>query len=104
MEKFEKNTKHFKQGNGDLVISGIFTAIDEGNFALHFMLAFLGKASLSCQAKVVNKGQVILDEPFRAAATCSCFTNGRKQLKYDVQVIADQIVKKTVKLIKAIPK
>jgi hypothetical protein len=65
------------------------------------MLAFLGKASLACHVRVLRDGQTILDEPFKASATCAAFTPGRGQLKYDVQVIADQVVKKTIKALKA---
>jgi polyisoprenoid-binding protein YceI len=102
--KVRKKAKHLGGENGDLEITGAFTEIDEGNFALHFMLAFLGKAHISCRAKVVHNGQQILDEDLTASATLSCFTGGRAQLKYDTKVIADQVVKKTIKAMKTLSK
>lgn len=101
-KKVGKNAKHFNQGDGKLVIAGSFTEIDEGNFALHLMLMFLGKASLVCRAKVTRNGQDVLDEAFRASATCACFTGGRSQLKCDVNLIANKVVKKTIKALKAL--
>lgn len=103
-EKVHRNRKHFSKADGDLAITGAFTEIDEGNFALHFMLAFLGKARIACRAKVMRNGQRILDEVLSASATCACFTPGRSQLKYDTKLIADQVVKKTIKAIKALSK
>lgn len=99
-EKAGKNKKHFDKMSGDLVIDGAFTEIDEGNFALHFMLAFLGKARLACRAQVTCNGDSIVNEVFAASATCSCFTPGKSQLKYDTKLIADQVIKKTIKAIK----
>jgi hypothetical protein len=103
-EKVGKNEKHFNQVDSEFVISGAFTEIDEGNFALHLMLAFIGKASLTCRVKVTRNGQNIFDEPFRASATCACFTGGKSQLKCDVNVIADQLIKKTIKALKTLNK
>jgi hypothetical protein len=100
-DRARKISKRFGAGGGELTITGAFTEIDEGNFALHFMLAFLGKASLACHVRVLRDGRAILDEPLRASATCAAFTPGRGQLKYDAQVIADQIVKKTIKALQA---
>jgi len=68
--------KHFDKINGNLVIDGAFTEIDEGNFALHFMLALLGKARIVCRVQVSNDGNAIVDEVVRMSATCSCFTPG----------------------------
>ena len=99
--KVRKKLKRFSAEEGELKITGAFTEIDEGNFALHFMLAFLGKARLACRVRVLRDGQPILDEEIKASATCAAFTPGRGQLKYDVQVIADQVVKKTIKALKA---
>lgn len=99
-EKAGKNTKHFDRAGGEIVIAGGFTEIDEGNFALHLMLAFLGKARLACRAKVSCNGKVILDETLTASATCACFTPGKSQLKYDTKLIADQVIKKTVKALR----
>jgi hypothetical protein len=99
-EKAVKNTKHFNKAGGELVISGTFIEIDEGNFALHFMLAFLGKARLACRAKVLCNGRSLLDEVLTASATCACFTPGKSQLKYDVTLIADQVIKKTIKALR----
>lgn len=99
-EKAGKNTKHFDRAGGEIVIAGAFTEIDEGNFALHLMLAFLGKARLACRAKVLCNGKVILDESLTASATCACFTPGKSQLKYDAKLIADQVIKKTVKALR----
>jgi hypothetical protein len=99
--KVRKKSKQFSRGEGELQITGRFTEIDEGNYALHFMLAFLGKARLACHVRVLLDGQPIIDEPLKASATCAAFTPGRGQLKTDVQVIADQVVKKTIKALKA---
>jgi hypothetical protein len=99
-EKVDKNTKHLSNTDGDLTISGAFTEIDEGNFALHLMLAFLGKARLVCRAKVSRNSETIFDEVLSASATCACFTSGRSQLKYDTKLVADQVIKKTIKALK----
>lgn len=99
-----KTGKHFNQGDGDLVIAGAFTEIDEGNFALHFMLAFLGKASLACSVTVTRNDQTLWNEALTASATCACFTGGRSQLKCDVNLIADQVIRKTIKALKALGK
>lgn len=96
-KRVAKKAKHFQKADGELVISGAFTEIDEGNFALHFMLAFLGKARIACRATAIRDGQRILDEVLSVSATCSCFTGGRSQLRYDTQVIADKVVKKAIK-------
>lgn len=99
-EKADKNTKHLNKAGGELIVSGAFIEIDEGNFALHFMLAFLGKARLACRAKVLSDGKTLLDEVLTASATCSCFTPGKSQLKYDTKLVADQVIKKTIKALK----
>ena len=100
-DRVRKKSKQFGAGAGELKITGAFTEIDEGNFALHVMLAFLGKARLACQVRVLRDGRTILDEAFKMSATCAWFTPGRGQLKYDAQLIADQVVKKTIKALKA---
>jgi len=99
-KKFQKKSKFFDQHSGDLSVGGTFTEIDEGNFALHFMLAFLGKAWIAGHMQVQHNGQILVDEPFRVSAVCSCFTPGKSQLRYDIQVLADQVVKKTMKAMK----
>lgn len=103
-DKVGKKQKQFSASDGELTITGSFTEIDGGNFALHFMLAFLGKASIACRVQVAAEGRVLLDEPLRASATCACFTPGSSQLKTDVNVLADQIVKKAIKAIKSFRK
>lgn len=102
--KVNKKSKFFNKENGELRISGAFTAIDEGNFALHLMLAFIGKASLACRVCVTQNDQPLFDEEFIASVTTTCFTGGQSQLKQDVNSIADQVVKKTIKTIKALGK
>jgi len=103
-DKIGKKQKKFEQPDGELAITGSFTKIDGGNFALHLMLAFLGKASISCRLKVLSDGRTILDEPLKASATCACFIPGGSQLKTDVNLIADQVVKKTLKAVKVLRK
>lgn len=100
-ERVGKNTKRFDKISGELVISGAFTEIDEGNFALHFMLAFLGKARLACRANVLFNGKTLLDELLTVSAMCSCFTGSKSQLKYDTKLLADQIIKKTIKSLRS---
>lgn len=99
-KKFQKKSKFLDQQSGDLSIGGRFVEIDEGNFAMHFMLAFLGKAWIAGHIQVQHNGQILVDEPFRVSATCSCFTSGSPQLRYDIEVLANQIVKKTIKALK----
>lgn len=84
-KKIAKQTKYLDQYNGDLRIGGVFTEIDEGNFALHFMLAFLGKAWISGQMQVAFNGKALIDEPFRISNTYAAFTAGKGQLKGDAQ-------------------
>lgn len=95
-----KKAKFFEPLGGELVIEGRFTEIDEGNFALHFLLAFLGKAWISGNYRVRQDGEEILNESFHLNKTFAAFTNGKGQLKGDVKILADQIVKKTIKTLK----
>lgn len=99
-KKFAKKEKALSKYTGDLAVGGAFTEIDEGNFALHFMLAFLGKAWISGQMRVEHDGRILVDEPFRISATCSAFTGGKSQLKTDIDVLSNQVVKKTMKALK----
>jgi hypothetical protein len=98
--KVRKSTKRLNQGHGELAIAGSFVEIDEGNMALHCMLAFLGKARLVCRAQVTRNGHSVLDEVLKASATCAWFTGPRAQLKCNVNLIATKVVKKTVKALK----
>jgi hypothetical protein len=102
LRAIDKKKKQFNLSDGQFLVTGSFKKIDEGNFALHFMLAFLGKASLECEAKVFRNGQILLNEAIQASAACTVFTSPRSQLKYDVQIIADQIIKKTLKADKSL--
>lgn len=99
-KKFAKKEKALSAHAGDLVVEGAFTEIDEGNFALHFMLAFLGKAWIAGHMRTQHDGRILIDEPFRISATCSAFTGGKGQLKQDIEVLSNQILKKTMKAIK----
>ncbi len=99
-KKFAKKEKALDAYAGDLVVGGAFTEIDEGNFALHFMLAFLGKAWIAGQIRVQHDGRMLVDEPFRISATCAAFTGGRGQLKQDIEVLSGQMVKKTMKALR----
>jgi hypothetical protein len=49
---------------------------------------------------VISGIHSIVNEVFAASATCSCFTPGKSQPKYDTKLIADQVIKKTIKAIK----
>ncbi len=93
-------SKFFDQQDGDASIGGSFTEIDEGNFALHFMLAFLGKAWIAGQIQVKHNGNVLIDEPFRISKTFAALTPGKGQLKGDIKFLADDIVKRTIKALK----
>ena len=99
-KRIGKNSKALNKLSGDLSIGGRFSEIDEGNFALHFMLAFLGKAWISGQIQVVFNGKTIVEEPFRISKTFAAFTGGKAQLKGDAKFLADSVVKKAVKAIK----
>ena len=99
-KRVSKNSKALDKLSGDLSIGGKFTEIDEGNFALHFMLAFLGKAWISGQIQVVFNGKTVVDEPFRISKTFAAFTGGKAQLKGDAKFLGDSVVKKAVKAIK----
>lgn len=103
-KKLDKNAKVLDKTNGTLVIDGRFSEIDEGNFALHFLLAFLGKAWIAGNMRATIDGQTIVDEPFRISKTFAAFTNGKGQLKGDIKFLADQVVKKTLKQVKAMAK
>ena len=99
-KSFSKKSKKFDRHEGDLQVTGSFSEIDEGNFALHFMLAFLGKAMMAGQMQVTHNGNVLLQEPFRLNKTFAAFTNGKGQLKGNAKFLADDIVKKTLKALK----
>ena len=99
-KKIAKQAKYLDQHMGDLKIGGRFTEIDEGNFALHFMLAFLGKAWISGQMQVAFNGKALINEPFRISNTYAAFTAGKGQLTGDAKYLGDQVVKKTVKALK----
>ena len=101
-DKIGKKQKHFDQLDGELAITGAFTEIDGGNFAMHLMLAFLGKASISYWVEILYDGRPLVNEQLRASATCACFTPGGSQLKTDVNLIADQVVKKAIKAVKTL--
>ena len=94
--KLRKKSKVLDNMSGDLLIGGRFTEIDEGNFALHFMLAFLGKAWVAGHITVQYNGNGLVHEPFRMCRTFSAFTNGRHQLRGDTKFVADLVVKKTI--------
>ncbi|MCA9124875.1 MAG: hypothetical protein H6822_09215 [Planctomycetaceae bacterium] len=99
-KRVNKNAKFLDTLEGELSITGAFTEIDEGNFALHFMLAFLGKAWIAGQIQVKHNGNALIDEPFRISKTFSAFTGGRSQLNGDAKYLAGDIVKRTVKALK----
>lgn len=101
-KKVARKSKVLDRMNGELTVQGTFTEIDEGNFALHLMLAFLGKAWISGTYQVSYNGEPLLQESFRMNKTFAVFTNGRGQLKGDIKILNDQIVKKTLKALKKV--
>ena len=101
-KKLGKKAKLLDQHHGTLTIQGRFTEIDEGNFALHLMLAFLGKAWVAGDYRVKLDDTVLVEDSFHMKRTFAAFTNGRGQLKGDTKFVAAEIVKKTVKAVKAL--
>ena len=99
-KKAEKKQDRLCAPGDNMEIQGAFLNIDEGNFALHFMLAFLGKASMECRVLVNLNAKTILDETITMAATCAAFSPPKSQLKTDAKFVADQVIKKTLKRIK----
>ena len=97
---FGKHKKYLDSRSGELTVTGGFSEIDEGNFALHFMLALLGKAWIAGHMRVEFNGQALLDEPFRIRNTYAAFTGPKGQLKGDTKYLAGQIVKKSIKALK----
>lgn len=95
-KQVKRNSKLLNAKDGNLRISGSFTEIDEGNFALHFMLAFLGKAWITGSYKAELNGTPIVQENYRISGTFAAFTAGKGQLKGDITILAGQIMKKTV--------
>ncbi len=98
--RITKQSKLLDAINGNLTIDGSFIEIDEGNFALHFMLAFLGKAWIAGQFRVTNNGSTLIDEPFRISNTFAAFSGGKTQLKGNAKYLGEQIVKRTIKAIR----
>ena len=101
-KKAQKKEDKLGSPGDNIDFKGAFLRIDEGNFALHFMLAFLGKASMECRVLVSQNGKPILDETITMAATCAAFSPPKSQLKTDAKMIADKIVKLTLKRVKEI--
>lgn len=101
-KKLGKKAKVLDKHDGTLTVEGHFTEIDEGNFALHFMLALLGKAWVAGDYRVSLDGNVLVEDAFFMKRTFAAFTNGKGQLKGDTKFVADEIVKKTVKAVKAL--
>lgn len=97
---FDKHTKYLNSRQGELTVTGGFSEIDEGNFALHFMLAFLGKAWIAGHMRVELNDQPLIDEPFRIQNTYAAFTGPLGQLKGDTKHLASQLVKKSIKALK----
>ena len=99
-KKLGKKSRFLNGIDGELSVDGEFQEIDEGNFALHFLLAFLGKAWISGHYCVSWNNERLIDEPFHLKKTFAAFTNGRGQLSGDVKFRADLIVKRTIKALK----
>ncbi len=93
-KKLGKNSKHLDRLSGSLSIGGAFTEIDEGNFAIHFMLAFIGKAWIAGRMLVRYNNLTIVDQPFHISRLFSSFTGGKSQLRGDIKYLADLVVKK----------
>src|SRR5262245_21897347 len=91
-KKATKNGKRFAKREGDIVINGAFTEVDEGNYLLHLTLAFLGKARLVCHLNVLCDGKSVLYEEIALSPLTAAFTPPKSQLKYYVKVLAGQII------------
>ena len=85
-----------------MVVEGAFESINEGNFALHFMCAFLGKASITGRYHVHCDGQTLVQESFQISKTFAAFSGPKTQLKGDIKFLAGDIVKKTLKACKTL--
>ena len=99
-EKFEKSNGVSlvrEETEGEVLVTGRFLRIDDGNFALHFMLAFIGKPSVECAVKAMRDGRLLFEETVRTSPKGTCFHSMRALLKLAVDKMADKIVKQVVK-------
>jgi hypothetical protein len=100
-KQLDKNRKYLQTRNGELAIDGRFILIDGGNYAFHLMLAFLGKAILTCHVRATVDGKTILDEPFTLSAVSPAWSPPKSQLKADASILAGKAVKKIIAKLKA---
>jgi len=64
------------------------------------MCAFLGKAWIRGQFRVIYNGQLVAEDEFHHKKVFAAFTNGKGQLKGDINFLAGDILKKTLKALK----
>jgi len=98
--RFAKDKKLKNSDKDTMSVSGRFLEIDEGNLALHIMLAFLGKPKIACEAEVKVDDKILWKEPIEFSTSGTCFHSMRALLKSDIDLLANDILKRTTKALK----
>lgn len=103
IKNLQKKSKVLDKLNGPINVTGKFTEIDQGNYALHLLLIFLGKAWIAGSYKVDVNGQTLVEKDFRLSGLFPWYVGIKGQLNGNIKNLATQITTATTKAAKSRP-